>query len=119
MVWSYTGDPSSSLKDEYRFHIGDTDENEPILQDGEIQFIIAKTASHYSRLYYLFDAAANKYAKDIEMKVGPIEEKPLARRAYYERKAREYKSYNSAGFLSNAKIAKAIFTKGMHDYDKV
>ena len=40
MSWNYSGNPASSPVDECRFLIGDTNPNEPIMQDEEIQYII-------------------------------------------------------------------------------
>lgn len=115
MAWTYTGDPSSSAKDKYRFLIGDTDETKPILQDGEIEFVIQEYQNHHTRLYHLFTAAALFFARMIRRKVGPIEEYPLERRRYYESQAKYYKMYVSSAGLSLPKSAPIIFTKGMHD----
>jgi hypothetical protein len=38
--WSYSGNPSESPKDQVRFLIGDTDENDQLLQDGEIYYLL-------------------------------------------------------------------------------
>lgn len=40
MSFSYSGDPSSSPKDYVRFLIGDTDKDDPILQNEEIQIFL-------------------------------------------------------------------------------
>lgn len=45
MTWSYSGDPSSSPKDAIRFTIGDTISKDPILQDEEINYILAANTS--------------------------------------------------------------------------
>lgn len=37
---TYSGDPTSSKKDEVRFLIGDTDSTEFLLQDGEINYLL-------------------------------------------------------------------------------
>lgn len=42
MTWHYTGDPESSPKDEVRFLIQDTDKCDPLLQDGEINFVLKR-----------------------------------------------------------------------------
>jgi len=42
MNWTYTGDPGSSAKDLTRFLIGDTDESEPLLTDGEIKWVLSQ-----------------------------------------------------------------------------
>lgn len=39
-AWSYSGDPSSSDKDEVRFLIQDVDPTTPMLSDAEIQYLI-------------------------------------------------------------------------------
>ena len=42
MSWSYSGDPTTSAKDEVRFLIGDTDSREPLLQNEEIAYVLGK-----------------------------------------------------------------------------
>ena len=38
--WSYSGNPRANAKDAVRFTIGDTDQNEPLLLDGEIEYLL-------------------------------------------------------------------------------
>lgn len=40
MAWTYSGDPGQSALDAVRFLIGDTDECEQLLQDGEIKWLL-------------------------------------------------------------------------------
>lgn len=47
MTWSYSGDPSSSDKDEVRFLIQDVDPTVPLLSDEEINYLIAQWAPRY------------------------------------------------------------------------
>lgn len=115
MAWTYSGDPTSSELDKYRFFLGDTDPEEPILQDGEIQFVIDEYKSHNYRLFLLYDAAANFFARQIEFKVGPIEEKPQERMRHFRYKANYYRSSISAVGFGGVKTVPTIFTKGMHD----
>ena len=42
MNFSYSGDPTTSPKDEIRFMIGDTDDKNPLVQDAEIFFALKK-----------------------------------------------------------------------------
>ena len=42
MTWTYTQDPTSSVKDAVRFLIGDTNEGDPLLQDEEIYFNLSE-----------------------------------------------------------------------------
>lgn len=39
MAWTYTGNPSDSHRDAIRFLIGDTDANDPLLDDAEIDYL--------------------------------------------------------------------------------
>ena len=40
--WSYSGDPNHSPKDQVRFLIGDTDENDQLLRDAEINYFLTQ-----------------------------------------------------------------------------
>lgn len=46
MTWSYSGNPADSLKDAVRFEIGDTNPNDPLLQDEEIQYVLSQHNNH-------------------------------------------------------------------------
>lgn len=41
-MWTYSGDPNQSAKDQVRFLVGDTSEKEPLLQDGEIKWLLSQ-----------------------------------------------------------------------------
>lgn len=115
MTWTYSGNPGASDKDKYRFLVGDTNEDQPILQDEEIQFIIDEHSNHYTRLFHLFDKAATFFSREITTALGPIEEDPVERRNYFIRQANYYKSVNAASGISKPKSTEALFKKGMHD----
>ena len=57
-TWSYSGDPTTSAKDEVRFYIGDTDEDHQLLWDEEILFLTEK----YTNTYWAAGVAANTLA---------------------------------------------------------
>jgi len=40
MAWTYGGEPQANSKDAVRFYVGDTDESDPLLQDGEINYLL-------------------------------------------------------------------------------
>lgn len=40
MAWTYSGNPGSNAKDAVRFLIGDTDQDDPLLLDGEITYLL-------------------------------------------------------------------------------
>jgi len=39
--WTYGGNPNASPKDAVRFYVGDTDETDPLLLDGEIEYLLS------------------------------------------------------------------------------
>ena len=115
MSWSYSGDPSASIVDKYRFLIGDTDPDEPVMQNEEIEYL-ANQANGNDNLasYLLFTQAATIYARDIKRSLGPQAEDPSARLKYFSAKADEYKNKLYAAGLSLPKYdAPKIFMKGM------
>jgi hypothetical protein len=42
MSWTYSGNPGYSAKDQVRFLIGDTIQSDPILQDGEVDWLLSQ-----------------------------------------------------------------------------
>lgn len=116
MTWTYSGDPNSDEKDLYRFLIGDTDVKEPILQDAEIEYVIGSHPIHNERLYYLYDACAQFFARKIKRTIGPIKEEPWSRQRHYEIKAAQYKKLISGtGFKLPTNHRPSIFKIGMND----
>ena len=115
MVWTYSGDPSLSELDKYRFLIGDTIATEPVLQNGEIQFIIDSYTSNNTRLYRLYEAAANAFAREYKRSLGPQAEDPTKRQEHFEEQARYYRKLSvSSGLSVPVYNSEKIFTKGMH-----
>jgi hypothetical protein len=116
MAWTYTGDPKSSEKDEYRFLIRDTDANEPVLQDEEIQYILDTYSGKTDRLFNLFENAAVTFARAVKRSLGPQSEDPTERAKFFTDKADFYRrQVSQASGLSLPKSTPIIFTKGMHD----
>ncbi|MNH29943.1 hypothetical protein D3C79_902020 [compost metagenome] len=115
MAWSYSGDPKSSELDKYRFLISDTIELEPILQDGEIEFMLSEYDDHNYRLYKLFSKAADVFSRDIKKSLGPQSQDPTARLNYFVGRAKHYKSLTTVTGFSKPHCAKPIFGIGMHD----
>lgn len=71
MAWSYSGDPTSSPKDEIRFLIGDTDEADPVLQDGEILYVLDEHGGSVPRAAIAAcEAAIAKLARSADMSSG-------------------------------------------------
>lgn len=117
MSWSYSGNPQSSLRDELRFLIGDTDESEPIMQDEELDFLITKYGSNRNLLlYHTFETVATYFARDIKRSLGPISEDPTERLKFYKEQAKMYKNKVAASMLSVPAYGHPkVFRKGMHN----
>lgn len=58
MTWSYTGDPTTSPRDELRFTLQDTDTGLQLLQDEELDFLINEWMPKYDSLTYVASVAA-------------------------------------------------------------
>lgn len=41
-MWSYSGNPLDNPRDQVRFLVGDTDQSDPLFQDGEINYLLAQ-----------------------------------------------------------------------------
>lgn len=117
MAWIYSGDPSVSEKDKYRFLIGDTVEDEPVLTDEEIEYVIAEYPDNNMRLYQLFNTCTIYFARQIEFKIGPIMEKPQDRLEYFKSKTQEYynKVYGVTTAIPSAVIRPPSIWIGIHD----
>lgn len=72
MGWTYSGDPTSSLKDQIRFDLGDTVQADPLLQDEEINFCISKESAYYGQLARACEAVAMRFQREASTKVGPL-----------------------------------------------
>lgn len=116
-MWTYSGNPASSSKDECRFLIGDTNEQFPIMQDEEIDYLISEAGGNEDRLRYeLFRHAATIFARDIKRSLGPQSEDPTERLKYFREQMESYKAKLSSSGLSLPKYAHPkVFRKGMQN----
>jgi hypothetical protein len=58
VAFTYSGDPSSTDKDEVRFHLQDTDAGFPLLLDEEIEWLIDEWKPKYDSLLYVASVGA-------------------------------------------------------------
>lgn len=116
MSFSYSGDPTRTVLDECRFLLGDTDKDDPILQDEEISYIISQSGSDETlRRYRLFTQAATIFARSIKRSLGPQSEDPTDRLKHFQRQAEEYKAKLSMRGVSIPRFSyPKVFHKGMH-----
>lgn len=79
-MWTYSGDPSSSPKDNVRYIIGDTDPAYAYLTDKEIEFTLQENNGviHQTALICVRRIIAI-VAKEVDYKIGPEQVKASAR----------------------------------------
>lgn len=98
MTWTYSGDPSSSPKDELRFLIGDTDMNDQLLQDEELDFILGKYPSTSRAQYAAIMSIASKCARLYRQETGRIKVWADAKYKHYMMLADQLKKDMAQGF---------------------
>ena len=115
MSWNYSGNPASSQLDEMRFIIGDTNQAEPIMQDEEIQYLIAEYGTNRNALMYqAFTRTATLFARDIKRSLGPQAEDPTERLKFFRDHANYYRAkLTVAGITLPVYNYPKIFRKGM------
>jgi hypothetical protein len=65
MAWTYS-DPTASDKDAVRFLVGDTDANDPLVTDEEIEFYIAEfPSSWYHAAAEVAESIAAKFSREV------------------------------------------------------
>lgn len=71
-MFTYSGNPSDSLKDEVRFRIGDTEEDFPMLLDGEIEFLLSSNNDNVlNTCISACNAILAKLSKQVDYTIGP------------------------------------------------
>jgi hypothetical protein len=63
MTWSYSGNPASSTRDAVRFLISDTDTNDQLLSNEEIDYTISSSGSLYQAAHDCAYAIASSFAR--------------------------------------------------------
>lgn len=85
MTWEYSGDPTTSAKDEVRFLIGDTDEADQLVQDEEIDYLVTTFGDATLSAAYACQALSAKYARKVDKFVGDL-------RIYMSQKAANFQA---------------------------
>ena len=69
MSFSYSGDPADSNLDAVRFYLQDTNADDPLISDEEIEYLLASWMPLYDSLYYVAAVAAEtiaaKFAREV------------------------------------------------------
>lgn len=72
MAWSYSGDPSSSVRDAVRFLIGDTDTNDQLISNEEIAYFVTEFANARRAASEAARAIAAKFARLMSRSIGGL-----------------------------------------------
>ncbi|MGH9202204.1 MAG: hypothetical protein ACRD2A_13325 [Vicinamibacterales bacterium] len=84
MTWSYSQDPTQSTRDAVRFLVGDTDENDPQLQNEEIDYLITK--------YVVAELAATQAARTLAARYSRYADRVIGElRISYSQRAANYR----------------------------
>ncbi len=102
MAWTYTGDPSSSPKDEVRFLVGDTDDGDKLLRDEEITYALAKTGGVITASIRCCEMIMAKFSRLADESVGPL-------RIDYSQKSKGYRAMIS-------QLRERLFVDGVTPY---
>lgn len=85
MVCTYSGDPSASPKDAVRFLVGDTDCENPLLQDAEIEYLLEQENGNVlMAAYFAAKAIAANFARLSDLSLGDFSISFGARAAAFE-----------------------------------
>lgn len=69
-MWSYSGDPSTSDRDAVRFHMQDTDEDDPLYQDEELEYLLMEHGNPISAAIEGLERLLVRYSRNPDMRMG-------------------------------------------------
>src|SRR5690606_38692178 len=72
MTWSYSGDPGLSQKDEVRFLVGDTDPDEQLVTDEEIEYALDQEGSVRAAAVVVCESIQAGLAKKVDKAAGAV-----------------------------------------------
>jgi hypothetical protein len=96
VTWTYSGNPSSTTRDEVRFLTGDTDTNDQLVTDEEIAYAVAKAPEPALAAARVCDAIAAKFARQADASAGDVSESASQKAAAYRTLATELRTQAGA-----------------------
>lgn len=120
MAWTYNGDPAASPLATVRFLIGDTDINNQLLQDGEIEYLLTQKGSPNGAAQQACIALMAKVAMEVDYDIGPERVNASQRLEAYKSLLKELRasalSASAVPSWDDASVYREpIFDIGMHD----
>lgn len=120
MTWTYSGDPSSSPRNELRYLIGDTDTADKQVQDEELDYHLTKNGNNaVSAAIDACEALAAKYARRVNREVGDLRIESERLMDHYIKLAKRLQKNKSirgaAGIFIGNDPQQRLFSMGMMD----
>lgn len=125
--YTYSGDPSTSDKDRVRFLIPDTDPDDMLLSDTEIDWLLDENKDFYSAAAEAAELAGYKYARTINRQEGGLN-LSLGQNNPYLARAKELRAkidgkvapafankYAASLIASHGGVRPPLFWIGQHD----
>jgi hypothetical protein len=117
MTWAYGGDPSASEKDRVRFLIGDTDQEDQLLQDEEINYLVQVKGSAEGAAIHACSVIMATLAREVDYTIGPESVKASQRLENYKTIMQNLRAMVSGANAapSYKEPEEILFDLGMHD----
>lgn len=128
--WTYTGNPADSDSDAVRFMVGDTIRERPLLDDKEVEWIVAQTTNFNLRAALACEALWSRFLAISDYTVGSVSKKFSDVAAKFKERADEFRreSYKNAlvafpahlcstkqALETDSELAQPEFSVGMAD----
>jgi len=122
MAWTYSGDPSTSERDQVRFLVGDTDTNDQLLTDEEISYLLTTKKNVVKAAIEACNRLIAKFSRDVDYSIGPEKVSAGDRvkqfKSLKEELVRDSIESNAAPFWGGSELLEEqepLFDLGMHD----
>lgn len=132
MTWTYGGDPGDNNKDYVRFRIGDTDSNDELLSDEEINAMLSQFGDKRLAAASAAEAIAAKFSRRVDTRMGKLSQQWSDLVAHYHALAKKLRKEFAihgaapwAGSISESDKdserddtdrVEPAFSVGMHDF---
>jgi hypothetical protein len=118
MAWTYSHSPDTSTLDWVRLVIGDTDSNDKLLSDEEINAIINKSINVWHAAYYAALLIASKFARLADESVGDVSVRYSQKSEQYYRLADKLKQEaNTKSYVSAYAAGISLSDKAFNESD--
>lgn len=106
MTWTYDGDPNGDRKDQVRLLVGDTDTEDQLVQDEEIEFVLTQYVPVDGKPAWLAgahtaDMIAARFARKADRSVGPLSISAKQQRDHYRELAADLRMLHATNGLGN------------------